>query len=103
MTIKTIATLLYGLFVLVGGVMGYLKAGSNVSLIAGVSCGLLLLASGGLMYKELLPGWIGAIVVTLALTGFFSYRFFLSYAIWPAGVMAIVSILMLGLLLFRNG
>lgn len=102
MTLKTIATFLYGLFVLIGGVMGYVKADSKVSLIAGGICGALLLVSAGLMYKELLPGWICAVVVTLALVGFFGYRFSLAYAIWPPGIMALISLIMLGILLFRN-
>lgn len=57
----------YGLIALLGGVMGYLKAGSRASLIAGSASGLLLMGSAllGLSYPS--AGLVLASVVSLAL------------------------------------
>ena len=65
-------TALYGLISLIGGYIGYAKAGSTASLIAGgISGVLLLLCAGGVFVR---PTWslIGALVVSLALVGRFA-------------------------------
>lgn len=99
MTGTAILLLIYGAFVLVGGVMGYIKAASTVSLIMGGVFGLLLILCSALVYKELFVGWITALVVTLALFGFFTYRYFTLFALWPSGVMSLVSVVVLIILL----
>jgi uncharacterized membrane protein (UPF0136 family) len=64
---------LYGLISLVGGVIGYLKAGSTPSLLAGGISGLVLLACALAIWAErAAPGLIGAIVVALLLAVFFA-------------------------------
>src|SRR5438094_177884 len=63
---------LYGLASLVGGILGYLKAGSGASLAAGVPAGILLLICALGTFQRPLPSLIGAIVVALAVGGFFA-------------------------------
>ncbi len=66
-----IVTALYGLVSLVGGIIGYLKAGSVPSLIAGGICGVLLLFCAAGMSRWPTVSLAGAIVLSLALAGRF--------------------------------
>jgi uncharacterized membrane protein (UPF0136 family) len=63
---------LYGLVAIVGGLIGYLRAGSVASVAAGVPSGVLLIACAAMTFQR--PQWslIGAIVVALAVGGFFA-------------------------------
>lgn len=85
---------IFGLFTIVGGVMGYVKAGSNASLIAGGISGLLLLVSGYLiMSGKTQPGLILGLVISLALAGRFLPIFLKTHGIMPAGVTSIMAII----------
>lgn len=64
--------LAFGLVSLLGGVMGYVKARSLASLIAGGVSGGLLLVAGWLLSTHLLAGALLALVVSLALLGRFA-------------------------------
>lgn len=50
--LQTYSTLIYGFLIFMGGFMGYSKAGSKPSLIAGTLCGSLLLLATLLFYKQ---------------------------------------------------
>ncbi len=67
----SIATGLYGLVALVGGIIGYVKASSTASLVAGGVSGILLLLCAVGVFR--LPIWsaIGAIIISLLLLGRF--------------------------------
>jgi uncharacterized membrane protein (UPF0136 family) len=73
--IAAIITGVYGLVSLIGGIMGYVNAASKESLIAGGASGIILLVCAGGILR--LPFWssIVAIIVALALIGFFVSRF----------------------------
>lgn len=94
----TIGTSIYALLILTGGMIGYLKANSLMSLIMGGSFAVLLLLSAISMIKNQVLGYFSAIILTSALTVFFGYRFFTSWKMMPAGMMLILSVAMLGLL-----
>lgn len=82
----------YGALVFAGGLMGFIKANSIPSLIMGsVSALLLFVTSYGLLSGY---SWapIAAFAIPLLLTLFFLYRFSLSYAFMPAGLMVILGI-----------
>jgi uncharacterized membrane protein (UPF0136 family) len=64
-------TAAYGLIALVGGLIGYLKAGSIASLIAGGGSGLLLLVCAALARQKPPVGLIGAMVVSFLLVARF--------------------------------
>ena len=61
----------YGLIALIGGLIGFLKAGSAASLIAGGASGVLLIVAGLLVGSKPKAGLILALVVSIALLGRF--------------------------------
>jgi uncharacterized membrane protein (UPF0136 family) len=65
-------TALYGLVSIVGGILGYVRVGSTISLIAGGAAGLVLLICAGGVFK--FPVWslAASIVVALVLAGRFT-------------------------------
>jgi len=85
---------IYGFLILVGGVIGHLKAGSEASLIMGGISGLMLLmAAGGMFSKKYFKkSAFFALILTLALDAFFSYRFMTSMKFLPSGLLALVSL-----------
>ena len=85
--IAALTTLAYGLLSIVGGVMGYQKAGSQVSLISGVISGLLLLIGGYLLLGGALSGLILSGVVSLLLVIVFVIRLIKTKKFMPAGLM----------------
>lgn len=62
---------LYGLVSLTGGIIGFVKANSLPSLLAGGGAGLLLLCCAFLTLRKPLAGLIGSAVIALALLGRF--------------------------------
>lgn len=64
--------LVFGLVTLLGGVMGYVKARSTASLIAGGVSGALLLAASWLSNTRYEAGGVLALAVSLALLGRFT-------------------------------
>ncbi len=86
----------YALLLAVGGVIGYTKAGSRPSLIAG-----LLSAFAAFVALLITPsnprfGLAAAALVALVLAGFFGYRFVAkTRKFMPAGLLAVLSVLVL--------
>lgn len=87
--------IVYGMIVIMGGIMGQVMAKSTTSLIMGLFSGLLLLLTGMGMYKNNLLSAYIAILFTLALDAFFTYRFLLTFSLFPAGIMCILSFVVL--------
>jgi uncharacterized membrane protein (UPF0136 family) len=85
--------IIFGLLTIAGGVMGYVKAGSTASLVAGSICGLLLLVAAFLLPGQAIAGLMIGAVVSLFLTGYFLPKFFRTGAMMPAGMMSLLSIL----------
>jgi uncharacterized membrane protein (UPF0136 family) len=85
---------LYGLLILIGGIIGHIKAGSNASLVMGVVFGfLLLLSSGGMFSKKFFKkGVYFALILALILDAFFSYRFLATMKFMPSGMLALMSL-----------
>jgi len=94
--------LTYALLVFLGGIFGYVKAGSTASLVMGVIFAVALSTSAFAMFNEKRIGFIAAIATTSLLAAFFLYRFFLAYNFMPAGLMSILSLAVLGILLIRK-
>jgi len=101
MKIKAAATFVYGVFLVIGGVMGHIKADSLVSLIMGLLFGVLAMTSAIGMYKQTVLGYFSGIGLTAFLLLFFCFRLWKTGAFMPAGVVIILSVLVLGVLL-RN-
>jgi uncharacterized membrane protein (UPF0136 family) len=76
-----------------GGVMGFVKAKSRASLIAGSVSGGLLLAAGWLVQSaHAMPGFILGGLVSLALVGRFAPAYRKQHKFFPAGLMAVLGI-----------
>lgn len=96
-------TLIYGILVLAGGIMGHIKAASTASLIMGGLFGILLIiCSFGIFRNQLFPAYVG-MLLTFLLTAFFTYRYLITYAFFPAGIMSLISlgVLIANIVLFK--
>lgn len=83
----------FGALTIAGGVVGFVKAGSKASLIAGGVSGLLLLAAGWLVTTgKVMPGLVLGLVLSLALAGRFVPGFLSTRKMMPAGMMALLSV-----------
>ena len=93
---STVAILLvWGIFVAATGVSGYVTKHHLISLIAGVLFGALIFV-GGLMLKNGKGWgfWLG-VVVTALMFFQFAGAYASKHLIWPAGTMALLSVLAL--------
>ena len=95
MKVNGIVVLVYGLFVLIGGMIGYAKAHTLPSLVMGTAFALGLLGAGFAILKEMKAGYYLACALSAILACFFAYRFALTYNFMPAGMMAILSVIVL--------
>ena len=95
MNTTSLLVIVYALLVIVGGVLGFVKAGSRPSLIGGLVGGLALLAAGWGISRGQVWGLQAALVLTLALFVFFTVRYVRTRAFMPGGLMAILSLLAL--------
>jgi uncharacterized membrane protein (UPF0136 family) len=92
-------TALYGIVSLVGGIIGYVRADSRASLVAGGIAGvLLLLCAAGVFYRPVLS-LSGAIIISIALLGRFVPSLvrhrddFGEFLATTAGVVALVMVI----------
>jgi uncharacterized membrane protein (UPF0136 family) len=85
--------IVFGLLTIAGGLVGYIKAGSTASLIAGSISGLLLLVAAFLLPAHAVAGLTIAILVSLLLAGRFVPAFIKTGKLMPSGIMALLSIL----------
>lgn len=92
---------IYAVLLAGGGVMGYRKAGSRPSLIAGVVSGVVALA--GLVWSVAQPGSRGGLLLGMTLAFVmalvFLRRFGMTRKVMPSGLLAVLSIVMVILLL----
>lgn len=93
-----ITTTIFGSLVVIGGVIGYAKARSALSLVAGIVCG------GALLYAAYLIRWAEhagimiAMVVSILLALIFFNRWSKTKKFMPAGLLLILSVIELALL-----
>ena len=78
-------------------VMGFVKAGSKASLIAGGLSGVLLLVAGWLVRDKVYVGLGLGLVISLALAGRFAPTFLETKKFMPAGLMLVITIIALAL------
>ena len=85
--------IVFGVLTIVGGVMGYVKAGSTASIIAGSVSGILLLLAAFLLPGNLAVGLTLAAVVSVLLAGRFVPAFIKTHHVMPAGLMSVLSVI----------
>jgi len=85
--------IVFGILTIAGGVIGYVKAGSTASIIAGSISGLLLLVAAFLLPGQALVGLTIGFFVSLLLAGRFLPAFLRSGKMMPDGIMAVLSLL----------
>jgi len=85
--------ILFGILTIAGGVIGYVKAGSMPSIIAGTITGLLLLLAAFLFPDYRLVSLALGLVVSLLLAGQFIPKFIRTGKVMPAGMMSILSVI----------
>ncbi len=94
-------TLIYGFLILVGGVMGHIKAQSRISLWTGIIFGLLLLLSSWALFKGMKLGIYGALMLTACLLALFTYRYIATLKLFPPAIMGLISLVTLIFLLLN--
>ncbi|NWF58365.1 MAG: hypothetical protein HXY43_03365 [Fischerella sp.] len=98
MNLGIIATLAYGIITLIGGIIGYVTAGSNVSLFSGSISGLLLIFAAFVQIQGETWGLILAAVVTAVLLVVFAFRLAKTRKFMPAGLMTVLGMLTLAVI-----
>ena len=83
--------LVFGALTIIGGIIGYVKAGSLPSIIAGSIAGVLLLIAGWLLPEHRTIGLATGLTVSLLLAAQFIPKFIRTGKAMPAGMMSILS------------
>ena len=93
MEVTKIYFILFGVLTIAGGIIGYVKAGSVASIIAGSITGVLLLVAAFLLPEHRTAGLATALVISLLLAVQFVPKFLQTGRAMPAGMMSILSVI----------
>jgi len=85
--------IIFGLLTIAGGIMGYVKAGSVASIIAGAITGVLLLIAAFLLPEHRVAGLAAALIVSILLAAQFLPKLLRTGKVMPAGVMSVLSVI----------
>lgn len=85
--------IIFGILTIAGGLMGFLRAGSTISLIAGSITGILLLVGAFFLPANLAVGLAIAGLTSLLLAAQFVPKFLKSGQPMPAGMMSLLSVI----------
>ncbi len=85
--------IVFGILTIAGGVVGYIKAGSVASIVAGGITGVLLLVAALLLPEYQIVGLATACIVSLLLAAQFVPKFLRTGRVMPAGMMSILSVI----------
>jgi uncharacterized membrane protein (UPF0136 family) len=99
MDLSVIVSIAYGSVAIVGGILGYVQAKSQISLLAGCGCGSLLLLSALLQVQGNPWALVIATVVTVILILAFVMRLLKTRKFMPAGLMLLLGLPSLGVML----
>ncbi|HCV30054.1 MAG TPA: hypothetical protein DGO89_07370 [Microcoleaceae bacterium UBA9251] len=101
MNLGTAAAIGYGILTLIGGIMGYVKAKSQASLISGLVSGSLLIFAGTAQLMGQSWGLILAAVISAALVVVFIVRLVKTRKFMPAGMLILASLASLGAIAYE--
>jgi uncharacterized membrane protein (UPF0136 family) len=93
LTAAKIYFLIFGALTIIGGIIGYVKAGSLPSIIAGAITGLLLIVGGALLPEHRAVGLATGLIISLLLAVQFIPKFVRTGRMMPAGMMSILSVI----------
>ena len=85
--------IVFGVLTVAGGIVGYVKAGSIASVIAGSITGVLLLVAAFLLPEHRAIGLATAFIISLLLAAQFVPKFIRTGRVMPAGMMSILSVI----------
>jgi uncharacterized membrane protein (UPF0136 family) len=85
--------IVFGILTIAGGVVGYVKAGSVASIVAGGITGVLLLVAALLLPEYRIVRLATACIVSLLLAAQFVPKFLRTGRVMPAGMMSILSVI----------
>lgn len=85
--------IIFGILTIIGGIIGFVKAGSVASIIAGSIAGVLLIVAAFIFPMHFAVGLGLALVVSLLLAGRFLPAFIKTGKAMPAGLMAVLSVI----------
>jgi uncharacterized membrane protein (UPF0136 family) len=83
----------FGVLTIAGGIVGYAKAGSVASIVAGSITGILLLVAAFLLPQHRAIGLATSFIISLLLAAQFVPKFIRTGRVMPAGMMAILSVI----------
>jgi uncharacterized membrane protein (UPF0136 family) len=89
-----IALGIYAALLAVGGLIGFLKAGSRPSLIAGVGSGIVAIGALLLTFQSPVAGLVLGLVLALGLIFMFAKRYRKSGKFMPSGLLLVTSVVM---------
>jgi len=98
MILSIISALSYGILAIIGGIIGYIQANSQVSLFSGSISGLLLIFAAYFQLQGQVWALILAVLVTTVLVVVFAVRLAKTRKFMPAGLMTILGILALAVM-----
>lgn len=90
--IKSIFTI-YGLLLIVGGFIGYKKAGSKPSLIMGLLSGLIILCGVSFIATNTTQGFAVILAMSALLVVTFTIRLIKTKKVMPAGMLLLLSLM----------
>jgi uncharacterized membrane protein (UPF0136 family) len=85
--------LIFGALTIIGGVIGYAKAGSLPSIIAGAVTGVLLLVAGWILPTNRMMGIVIGLIISFLLAAQFIPKLIRTGKVMPAGLMSILSVI----------
>jgi uncharacterized membrane protein (UPF0136 family) len=85
--------IIFGLLTIAGGIVGYIKAGSTASIVAGAITGVLLLVTAFLLPEHRVAGLATALIISLLLAAQFAPKFLRTGRVMPAGMMSVLSVI----------
>lgn len=87
--------ILYTLLIFIGGIIGFITAKSNASIIMGSIFTLFFLFTISLSSKKAELSFLISFILTSILFCFFGFRFYSTLSILPAGLMSLISFIFL--------
>ncbi len=92
MNLAVIAAIAYGALAIIGGIFGFVKSQSKISLISGVSSGIVLLATALLQLQGLDWAKLASLGVAAVLVVTFVIRLIKTQKFMPAGLMILAGV-----------